>query len=64
MTNMTNTFDRTNSFKNIQTLRSVMINCGIANGLNHPTTIKLSQNLDKLLNECLITDSSAITFHL
>ncbi|MFS0877376.1 aspartyl-phosphate phosphatase Spo0E family protein [Solibacillus isronensis] len=40
-----------NTKKNVETLRTAMIKSGTENGLNHPTTIKLSQNLDKLLNE-------------
>lgn len=40
-----------NTKKNVETLRTAMIKSGNENGLNHPTTIKLSQNLDKLLNE-------------
>ena len=44
--------------KNVETLRTAMIKSGTENGLNHPTTIKLSQRLDKLLNECSITFSN------
>ncbi|KAA9013565.1 aspartyl-phosphate phosphatase Spo0E family protein [Niallia endozanthoxylica] len=35
----------------IDTLRTQMINIGIMKGLTHPETIKLSQELDILLNQ-------------
>jgi len=35
----------------IDTLRTHMINVGILKGLTHPETIKLSQELDILLNQ-------------
>ena len=47
-----------NTQKNVETLRTAMIKSGTENGLNHPTTIKLSQNLDKLLNEYTLTFSN------
>ena len=50
---MSNTFNKTCSSNDVQTLRSEMIKSGMAKGLNHPTTIKLSKKLDKLLNEWL-----------
>lgn len=50
---MTIIFDKINNLKNVELLRNAMIKSGIENGLNHPTTIKLSQKLDKLLNEYL-----------
>lgn len=42
----------------VETLRTAMIKSGTKNGLNHPTTIKLSQRLDKLLNEYSLTFSN------
>jgi len=35
----------------IDTLRTHMINIGILKGLTHPETVKLSQELDILLNQ-------------
>ncbi len=35
----------------IRNLKLQMIQSGITKGLNHPDTIKLSQKLDKLLND-------------
>jgi hypothetical protein len=35
----------------IEKLRHKLIMSGIENGLSHPTTIELSQQLDDLLNE-------------
>ncbi|WP_458412759.1 aspartyl-phosphate phosphatase Spo0E family protein [Schinkia sp. CFF1] len=35
----------------IEGLRSNLIKSGLEKGFNHPTTIKLSQKLDKLLNK-------------
>ncbi|ATP42398.1 hypothetical protein CSE16_07740 [Solibacillus sp. R5-41] len=37
--------------KKIEKLRSQLINVGMEKGLTHPNTIKISQDLDKLLNE-------------
>ena len=48
---MNATFEKINSLKEIQTLRSKMIKYGMEKGLTHPATIELSQSLDKLLNE-------------
>ena len=61
---MTIIFDKINTLKNVEILRNAMIKSGIENGLNHPTTIKLSQKLDKLLNEYLITNSSPISLRI
>lgn len=47
---MTTIFDNTSYSKTVELIRNAMIKSGIKNGLNHPTTIKLSQKLDKLLN--------------
>ncbi|QCR34428.1 hypothetical protein C1N55_06830 [Lysinibacillus sp. SGAir0095] len=43
----------------IQKLRCELIKTGMENGLNHPSTVKLSQALDKVLNECFIIRHSA-----
>jgi len=43
---------RKNKLLIIQRLRGRLIEFGMKNGLNHPTTIRLSQRLDKLLNDC------------
>ena len=37
--------------KKIEELKSELIEVGLAIGLNHPTTIKLSQKLDKVIIE-------------
>ncbi|MEG0439164.1 aspartyl-phosphate phosphatase Spo0E family protein [Solibacillus cecembensis] len=37
--------------KKIEKLRSRLIYVGMEKGLTHPNTIKVSQDLDKLLNE-------------
>lgn len=46
-----NTETETNPSYEIEYLRSELIESGIKNGLNHPTTVYLSQELDKLLNK-------------
>ncbi|KGR79065.1 aspartyl-phosphate phosphatase Spo0E family protein [Ureibacillus manganicus] len=45
--------------KEIQTLRSKLIKCGMEMGLTHPVTIELSQCLDKLLNEYSLIKTSS-----
>ncbi|MEC1743335.1 aspartyl-phosphate phosphatase Spo0E family protein [Schinkia azotoformans] len=50
----TNTNTNTSISLEIEYLRSELIESGIKNGLNHPTTVYLSQELDKLLNKCKI----------
>lgn len=40
-----------NILMNIEILRAELIKSGIENGLDHPITIDLSQQLDNLLNE-------------
>ncbi|MFL0584779.1 aspartyl-phosphate phosphatase Spo0E family protein [Solibacillus silvestris] len=55
---MKNIFEKVNIRKNVETLRTAMIKSGMENGLNHPITIKLSQNLDKLLSEYSLTFSN------
>lgn len=35
----------------IEKLKSDMIACGDKKGLNHPLTVKISQELDELINE-------------
>lgn len=35
----------------IEQLRSDLIKCGMEKGFTHPTTIELSQKLDKMLNK-------------
>lgn len=54
---MTNVPEKITTHKNVETLRIAMIKSGIENGLNHPTTIKLSQSLDKLLNILSISNN-------
>lgn len=48
---MTCTIEKPINITEIQILRAALIKFGMENGLNHPTTLKLSQELDKLLNE-------------
>ncbi len=48
----TNTANKTSLSLEIEYLRTELIESGIKNGLNHPTTVYLSQELDKLLNKC------------
>lgn len=55
---MPNVLNKIKTQQNVEALRSAMIKSGTENGLNHPTTIKLSQNLDKLLNEYTLTFSN------
>lgn len=47
--------------ENIESTRKSMILVGAAFGLTHPETIKLSQQLDQLLNE--LENSNQIQFH-
>ncbi|MFC7687097.1 aspartyl-phosphate phosphatase Spo0E family protein [Ureibacillus sp. GCM10028918] len=56
---MAATFINCNKTEKINVLRTELIKSGMTYGLNHPTTIKLSQTLDKVLNECLIICESA-----
>ncbi len=39
----------------IERLKKKMIQSGKENGLNHPLTVKLSQDLDKLINKQMKT---------
>lgn len=55
---MTFTFEDSISFKDIQQLRAELIRCGIENGLCHPSTVKLSQRLDKLLYNRFLSSAS------
>lgn len=48
---MTCNFEKNIHITEIQKLRATLIKFGMENGLNHPNTLKLSQDLDKLLNE-------------
>ncbi|MCM3569228.1 aspartyl-phosphate phosphatase Spo0E family protein [Neobacillus mesonae] len=41
----------TNILKNIATVRKNMISAGMSKGFTSPETIKLSQTLDKLMNQ-------------
>lgn len=56
---MSSTIPKKDSIKEIQALRSELIKCGMEKGFTHPTTIKLSQTLDKLLNEYSSIKSSS-----
>lgn len=38
----------------IEKLRSEMISSGMKNGLSHPETIRLSQELDKLISKSML----------
>lgn len=42
---------KTDLERDISRLRDYMILSGMRNGLSHPETIRLSQELDKLLNK-------------
>ncbi|WP_084783115.1 aspartyl-phosphate phosphatase Spo0E family protein [Bacillus dakarensis] len=37
--------------KRINIIRRKMINSGLKNGFSHPDTVKLSQELDRIINE-------------
>ncbi|WP_036201572.1 aspartyl-phosphate phosphatase Spo0E family protein [Ureibacillus sinduriensis] len=56
---MAATFLNCDNLEKIQVLRTELIESGMKDGLNHPTTIKLSQTLDKVLNEYLLICGSA-----
>lgn len=58
---MTFTYENGDSYKKIQLLRNELIECGIKNGLCHPTTVKLSQSLDQLLNKQYINNNLQLT---
>ncbi|QCR31907.1 aspartyl-phosphate phosphatase Spo0E family protein [Lysinibacillus sp. SGAir0095] len=57
---MASTLKCCHNIDKIQILRTELIKSGMDYGLDHPTTIKISQTLDKLLNECLVGCNSAI----
>lgn len=56
----TSTDTKTGLTLEIEYLRSELIESGIKNGLNHPTTVYLSQELDRLLNKCKTDTSKSI----
>ncbi|WP_052129849.1 aspartyl-phosphate phosphatase Spo0E family protein [Ureibacillus sinduriensis] len=56
---MITTFTKCNCYNKIQKLRTELIKTGMEFGLTHPSTVKLSQSLDKVLNECFIIGDSA-----
>lgn len=56
---MITTFTNCNCYNEIQKLRTELIKTGMEFGLSHPSTVKLSQSLDVVLNECFITGDSA-----
>ncbi|MFJ8236762.1 aspartyl-phosphate phosphatase Spo0E family protein [Ureibacillus sp. NPDC094379] len=55
---MNNTLQRIHCLKEIEKLRSELITCGMEKGLTHPTTIEISQSLDKKLNEYSLLKAS------
>lgn len=57
--NMESTLEELIILKEIQTLRSKLIKCGMEMGFTHPVTIELSQCLDKLLNEYSLIKTSS-----
>lgn len=40
--------------KEIEKIREQMISSGMSKGLDHPDTIKLSQELDELINKAML----------
>ena len=54
-------FEKVNIRKNVEVLRNAMIKSGMENGLNHPTTVSLSQKLDELLNEYTVIFSNEVS---